>query len=255
VVRALNGLFGRVHDALARERRFTAAAAHELRTPLAALKLHAENAARATAETDRQASLARMGAALRRTLRLVEQMLAFSRASAAPEDVPASLVSLRSVVLGVLDEGSARMAHRGNRLELSLAPEKDDFMVRGDHDKLASLVANLLENAIRYGPERGRIGMELTCNEDGAVTLAVVDEGPGIDPRYRDRVFESYFRINETADEGTGLGLAIVSEIAKQHGATVTVADGDGGKGTRMVVRFPVPADVRRRRPQVAATA
>jgi two-component system sensor histidine kinase QseC len=255
VVRALNGLFGRVHDALARERRFTAAAAHELRTPLAALKLHAENAARAAAEGDRQASLARMGAALRRTLRLVEQMLAFSRASAAPEAVPASNVSLRTIVLGVLDEISARMARRGNRLELSFAPEKDDFMVRGDHDKLASLVANLVENAIRYGPERSRIAIELTSNEDGAVTLAVVDEGPGIDPRYRERVFESYFRINETPDEGTGLGLAIVSEIAQQHGAMVTVADGDGGKGTRMIVRFPRPADVLRKRSEVPATA
>jgi signal transduction histidine kinase len=182
-------------------------------------------------------------------------MLALSRASAAPEDAPAAMVSLRSVVLGVLDEGSARMARRGNRLELAFTPEEDDFIVRGDHDKLASLVANLVENAIRYGPERSRIGIELTCNEDGAVTLAVVDEGPGIDPRYRERVFESYFRINETADEGTGLGLAIVSEIAQQHGATVTVADGDGGKGTRMVVRFPRPAEILRKRPQVAAVA
>jgi signal transduction histidine kinase len=138
-------------------------------------------------------------------------------------------------------------------IEVAAMPVETELA--GDPERIARAVRNLLENAIRYGPERGRIGMELTCNEDGAVTLAVVDEGPGIDPRYRDRVFESYFRINETADEGTGLGLAIVSEIAKQHGATVTVADGDGGKGTRMVVRFPVPADVRRRRPQVAATA
>ena len=68
---------------------------------------------------------------------------------------------------------------RGNRLELALTPEDDAFNVRGDHDKLASLVANLVENAIRYGPEDGTIRVELACNEDGAVTLAVADEGPG----------------------------------------------------------------------------
>jgi two-component system sensor histidine kinase QseC len=254
VVRSLNGLFARVHDALARERRFTAAAAHELRTPLAALKLHAENAARALHDGERRASLARMSAALRRTLRLAEQMLAFSRASAAPEVAPSEQVSLRSVVLGVVDECSARMGRNGNRLELSLTPEGDDFVVRGDHDKLASLATNLVENAIRYGPQGSTIRVELACNEDGAVTFAVADEGPGIDPQYRERVFESYFRINHTSDEGTGLGLAIVSEIAKQHEATVTVADGDGGKGTRMIVRFPAPI-VAARRTQVAEAA
>ena len=255
VVRALNGLFARVHDAVARERRFTAAAAHELRTPLAALKLHAENAARASNDAERHASLARMGAALRRTLRLAEQMLAFSRASAAPEVAPSARVSLRSVVLGVVDECSARMGRRGNRLELSLTPEGDDFIVRGDHDKLASLATNLVENAIRYGPQGSTIRVELACNEDGAVTFAVADQGPGIDPQYRERVFESYFRINESADEGTGLGLAIVSEIAQQHDASVTVAEGDGGRGTRMIVRFPAPVAGAGKRSQVAEAA
>ena len=253
VVQALNGLFGRVHDALARERRFTAAAAHELRTPLAALKLHAENAVRAATDSQRQASLARMSDALRRTLRLVAQMLAFSRASEAPEVLPSASVSLRSVVMGVIDECSARMARRGNRLELALTPEDDVFTVRGDHDKLASLVANLVENAIRYGPEDGTIRVELVCNEDGAVTLAVADEGPGIDPRLRERVFESYYRIHETPDDGIGLGLAIVREIAQQHGASVMVADGDDGRGTRMIVHFPAPVRTTDRRPQVAA--
>jgi len=241
VVQALNGLFRRVHDALARERRFTAAAAHELRTPLAALKLHAENAVRAGNDRERESSLSRMGAALRRTLRLVEQMLAFSRASAAPEGMPATDVSLRAIVLEVVAECNARAGARGQRLVLAFAPDDDPFTVRGDLDKLTSLVGNLLENALRYGPDRGTVRLELACNEDGEVTFCVVDEGPGIEPRFRERIFESYFRVPDTAGEGTGLGLAIVSEIAQQHRARVWVADGDGGRGTRMCARFPAP--------------
>lgn len=247
VVVSLNGLFGRVHDALSRERRFTAAAAHELRTPLAALKLHAENAQRAGNDRERESSLSRMGAALRRTLRLVEQMLAFSRASASPEALPADNVSLRTVVLDVVAECNARAATRSQRLVLDFAPDDDAFEVRGDLDKLTSLVGNLVENALRYGPERGTVRIELARNEDGEVSLGVADDGPGIDPRFRERVFESYFRVPDTAGEGTGLGLAIVSEIAQQHGATVTVSDGDGGRGTRMIVRFPVHLHERRR--------
>jgi len=188
-------------------------------------------------------------------LRLVEQMLAYSRASAAPEVVSSAPASLQSVVIDVVEECSARMGRRGNRLELSFTPEGDEFKVRGDYDKLASLVTNLVENAIRHGPQGSTVRVELASNEDGEVTLAVEDEGPGIDPRFRERVFESYFRIPGTSDEGTGLGLAIVREIAEQHGASVTITDGDGGKGTRMIVKFPAPAHAGRTRQQAPAVA
>jgi len=247
VVTALNGLFKRVHDALARERRFTAAAAHELRTPLAALKLHAENAWRAASESERKTSLDRMAAAMRKTQRLAVQMLAFSRASA-PTDPALRSVSLRTVVEDAIEESQPQMAARGTRLAMTCEPDDAAFEVRGDRDKLSSLVGNLLENAIRYGPQKGLVRVALAVTARG-VTLAIEDEGPGIEPGLRERVFESYFRAPGNVEEGTGLGLAIVKEIAIQHGASIDVDDAPGGRGARITVRFsPVDAGAPGRR-------
>jgi two-component system sensor histidine kinase QseC len=237
VVQALNGLLARVQSAIARERRFTADAAHELRTPLAALKIHAQNAARAASETERRASLERMLAGLERSIRLVEQMLALSRA-AAPGAPPSAPVSLREAVDDALEDSLPVLKERGVKISLAADPPVADFTVRGERDKLACLVRNLVDNAARYSPAGSSVRVEL-ASRDGATCVAVRDEGPGIAAALRERVFESYYRIPGAAGEGSGLGLAIVREIAAQHGARVEIADGDGGRGTRVSVAFP----------------
>jgi len=232
LVEALNGLLSRVRHALERERRFTADAAHELRTPLAALKVHAQNAARASTEAERRASLERMLQGLERTVYLAEQMLALSRAAAPGE---AGRVELRALAQEAIEAVQPRAQER--RVSIELAAQGDDA-VRGERQKLLSLVTNLLDNAVRYGPEGGRVRLELV--RDGAeLRLAVDDAGPGIPPELRARIFESYYRIPGSAGTGSGLGLAIVKEIAQAHGARVAVEDGPGGRGTRVVVRFP----------------
>lgn len=218
VLDALNGLLERVHEALERERRFTADAAHELRTPLAAVKVHAQNAARAQSDVERRRSLELMLAGLERTTRLAGQMLALSRASV-PRPAHAR-VEIREVI-----EQAAR--------ELGLAVEVEgDLEVSGDRDQLLSLAANLLDNAARHGA--GRVRVEL-----GGATLSVLDEGPGIPAPLRARVFESYYRVPGTSAAGSGLGLAIVREIARQHEAEVRIAEGSGGRGARVSVNFP----------------
>jgi two-component system sensor histidine kinase QseC len=232
LVEALNGLLARVREALERERRFTADAAHELRTPLAALKVHAQNAARAASEVERRASLERMLRGLERTVYLAEQMLALSRAAAAGE---AERVPLRALAQEAIEAVQPRAAERRVRLALDAA---DDPAVRGDRGKLLSLVINLLDNAVRYGPEGGRVRLALR-RENGRATLSVSDEGPGIPAELRERVFESYYRIPGSAGTGSGLGLAIVREIAEAHGARVAVEDATGGTGTRVAVAFP----------------
>jgi two-component system sensor histidine kinase QseC len=231
VVQALNGL-------LERERRFTADAAHELRTPLAGLKIHAQNAARAASAEERKASIERMLAAVERTVRLAEQMLAYSRATAAREAGRPEPVSLRQVVDDALQDALPQLKERALKVSVDSEPPLADMAVRGERDKLASLVRNLLDNAGRHAPPGTTLRIELRA-KGGATTLAVIDEGPGIPPHLRERVFESYYRIPGSPGAGSGLGLAIVREIAARHGARVELGEGDGGRGTRVAVTFP----------------
>jgi len=120
-------------------------------------------------------------------------------------------------------------------------PAEAELVLRGDRDKLTCLARNLLDNAARYAPPGSAIHVEL-AGRAGATTLTVRDEGPGIPPELRERVFESYYRIPGTPGDGSGLGLAIVREIAAEHGATVALGDGNDGRGTRISVSFPAPA-------------
>ncbi len=175
-----------------------------------------------------------MLAGLERAIRLVEQMLALSRAAAAPVNEP---LSLREAVDDALDDALPVLKERGLKLSVAADPPVGDFMVRGDRDKLACMVRNLVENAARYSPSGSSVRVELT-NVAGATRVAVCDEGAGIPPALRERVFESYYRIPGAAGEGSGLGLAIVREIASQHGASVEIGAGDGGRGTRVSVLF-----------------
>jgi two-component system sensor histidine kinase QseC len=231
---ALNGLLGRVRDALERERRFTADAAHELRTPLAALKVHAQNAARATSAAEREASLARMLQGIERAVQLAEQMLAYSRAAAPGDAAQRERVVLQGLAREAADAVQPRAQERRCALELAV---DSNVAVIGERQKLLSLLTNLLDNAVRYGPEGGRVRLALR-RERGAAVLAVSDEGPGIPPQLRQRVFASYYRAPGAAGAGSGLGLAIVKEVAEAHGAHVAIEDGPGGRGTRVVVRF-----------------
>jgi two-component system sensor histidine kinase QseC len=242
VLSALNRLLDRVSNALERERRFTADAAHELRTPLAGLKVHAQNAARAASPAERQASLDRMLVGLDRTIHLSEQMLALSRAAAAAGLADtATTVSLRQMVADALDTLKPRVAERRIRVRTRCEPAASGFDVRGNPQQLRSLVSNLVDNALRYGPADSTVTIELRT-EAGELTLVVEDEGPGIPEHLRERVFESYYRVPGSPGSGSGLGLAIVKEIAQAHGARVAIGTGTGGKGTRFVVTFPSAA-------------
>lgn len=230
LVEALNGL-------LERERRFTADAAHELRTPLAAIKIHAQNAARATDEAERTASLARMQVAVERSSRLAAQMLAFRRATAPHRRLAAERVSMRQVLEDALEEVSPALKERAQKIAVTTEPPEEDIVIRGEHEKLVSLARNLLDNAIRYAPAGSAIEVSLHARS-GAAVLSVADDGPGIPPELRSRVFEGYYRIPGTPGEGSGLGLAIVREIAGQHSAHVDIAEARPGRGTRVTVTF-----------------
>jgi len=239
---SLNALLARLSDALAAQRRFTADAAHELRTPLAALKLQVELAARAADPASRTAAFAELNAGVDRATHLVEQLLTMARLEPGAPARAFGPVDLPALARDAVVARAALAADKHQDLGLARAAA---VAVRGDPATLAVLIANLLDNALRYTPPGGRIDVALD-DEGGVAVLSVTDTGPGIPAAERAQVFERFHRGSAAEampnSGGSGLGLSIVRRIADAHGATITLDDGPGGRGLAVRVRFPAAA-------------
>ncbi len=238
---SLNALLERLADALSAQRRFTADAAHELRTPLAALRLQVDLAERATDAT-RGTAFAELKAGVERAARLVEQLLTLARLEPEAPTREFGPVDLASVAREAIIARAALAADRN--IDLGLAREAS-VPLRGDPANIATLIANLLDNALRYTPADGRIDVSVD-NDGGKAVLTVSDTGPGIPTAERAAVFERFHRGAQGATpdsaNGSGLGLSIVRRIADAHGATVALDDGPDGRGLDVRVRFPAAA-------------
>jgi two-component system OmpR family sensor kinase len=238
LVGALNELLARLAAALGRERAFMADAAHELRTPLTALHLQMDMLARASGEAERSAAMERLSAGVQRAIRLVEQMLALAREEprTPPRRVRVELEALaREVLAELLPLADA------HHIDLGLGAVQP-LTVSGDPDALRTLLRNLIDNAVRYGGDGGRVDVSVEAAGGAAAPraeLAVTDSGPGIPPEERARVIDRFYRRAGAAPPGSGLGLAIVKAIADAHGATLTLTEGAGGRGLRVAVTFP----------------
>ena len=238
LVGALNELLARLGAALGRERAFMADAAHELRTPLTALHLQMDMLARAEGEAERSAATERLSEGVQRAIRLVEQMLALAREqpSTPPRRVPVELEGLaREVLAELLPLADA------HHIDLGVGAARP-LTVSGDPDALRTLLRNLIDNAVRYGGDGGRV--DVSVEEGGSpdaprAQLAVTDSGPGIPPEERARVLDRFYRRAGAAPPGSGLGLSIVKAIADAHGATLTLTSGPDGRGLRVIVTFP----------------
>ena len=240
LVLALNDLLGRLRAALGRERAFMADAAHELRTPLTALYLQLGMLARASGEAEREAAMGTLAAGVQRAIHLIEQMLALARQQprAQSQRLPVRLDELaREIVTELVPQADA------GHIDLGVAAAQP-ATIAGDPDGLRTLLRNLVDNAVRYTPAAGRVDVTVESTA-GEARLTVSDDGPGIPPGERMRVFDRFYRRAGTVPSGSGLGLAIVKAIADAHGATLSLADGPSGKGLAVSVTFPVqpPAD------------
>lgn len=239
-IQEINLLLARLGDSLDSQRRFVADAAHQLRTPFAGLKAQAELALRESPEGGLRESLDRICQGAQRCSRLVNQLLALARnepqALAAQPD---ELLDLYRLARDAALRWSPEALRLG--LDLGLEVEERQLPVRGNEAALNDLLDNLLDNALRYTPAGGRVTVSLgyEAGGEGGAWLRVTDDGPGIPPALRDRVFERFWRQPGNAQPGSGLGLAIVAQVALQHGARLAVEDGDGGRGVSLVVRFP----------------
>lgn len=237
MVSELNALLGRLREAIDRQKRFTADAAHELRSPLTALQIQLDALARARSPEESREALESLRAGMRRAARLIEQMLTIARL-----DPEAAGEAFAEVDLGALASAVAAELEplaEAKRIALTLE-QLDPVGLRGQPQALHTLVRNLLDNAIRYTPAGGRVSLRVH-RQDGQVLLEVEDTGPGIPAGERARVFDRFYRLPGSRAEGSGLGLSIVREIAQAHGAEVSLAEAGEGRGLRASVRFPAP--------------
>jgi signal transduction histidine kinase len=234
LVSELNRLLERLQRAFSAQGAFISDAAHELRSPLTALRLQLQLLDRAPDEPKRLEARARLGAAVERAIHLVEQLLALARSE--PQEAPMDFERVDLVAAaadGVKDTHDLALARK---IDLGLDATPGLFIL-GNREALRTLVRNLVDNAVRYTPLGGTV--QVRCRPTAQhVLFEVSDTGPGIPAADRERVFDRFYRRAAAQEGGTGLGLAIVKAIAERHGARVELGEAPGG-GLHVVVSFP----------------
>lgn len=237
LAQAVNRLLQSVRDGLSRERSFIADAAHELRTPVAAIRVHAEALHKLALPAPLADRLDALVGCSARAGRLVEQMLALMRADAGPSSSGMQTLALDKLLQRRLGDLAGLARARGVELDLDA---EGPLPLQAARQELEALVDNLVDNAIKYSPAGGLV--RVRAHRDPATqatVLEVVDEGPGIAPAWRSRVFDRFFRAPDQQVAGSGLGLAIVAAVVRQHGASIACDDTGDGPGLCMRVVFP----------------
>ena len=237
LVDEINLLFARLAESFSAQQSFVADAAHELRSPLAALRLQVQSMQRATDTEGRAVAARRLIGGIDRMGRLVDQMLVLARQDAAVDPVGTAPVDLRGTA--TLAIGDVLAAAQGRHIDLGIS-ESAAVSVAGEPEALRILLRNLLENAIKYTPDGGTIDVAIRI-ADRSPVVEIADSGPGIPAEERSRVFDRFYRVaGASIAPGSGLGLAIVQSIAGRHHATISLDESPGLGGLLVTVRFPV---------------
>lgn len=234
LLQSINSLFSRFSQTLDSERHFTAAAAHELRTPLAAVRIQAQVAERARSQKEAREALRDLGTCVERASRMIDQLLTLARVESMAPDRSAFIpVRIDLLARQVVADLSHMLGAAEVEIDLRLAPAT----ISAIESAVSSLIRNLVDNAIRYTPRGGSIVVSTTAG-DGPVVLTVEDSGPGVPEAERARVFERFYRIAGSNTEGCGVGLSIVQCVAQVHLARIELASATLG-GLRVTVEFP----------------
>jgi two-component system, OmpR family, sensor histidine kinase TctE len=241
LVGAINGLLDRLHMDIEAQRRFVANAAHQLRTPVAGLKTQTELALRQTDPADIKHALTLIRTSADRATRLTNQLLTLARTGPEVQDPRTrSMLDLSDVAKAVMGELVPQAVERN--IDIGFEGTTEPTVMLGDRWSLHELCSNLVENAIRYTQDGGRVTVRVSAQGDRERIFEVEDNGPGIPEPERSRVFERFYRVPDdgpgTKSSGSGLGLAIVREIANSHGATVKIMSARAAEGTIVQVRF-----------------
>lgn len=229
----LNRLFVRIDASIQKERRFTADAAHELRTPVAGIKAQAQVARAASGDAERIHALDNAILGCDRAAHLIEQLLTLARIDSLRDEVT-QMISLRTVAADVIVEIAPTALGQHVRLELT---EGEEGVVRADPLLLRILLRNLIDNAVRHTAPDTLVSVSV-ATQQGKVCLSVSDDGPGVSEVDLARITERFYRPDGTGASGSGLGLSIVKRIAEIHAATLQIALRQGGHGLNVTVMF-----------------
>ncbi|MCK4608776.1 MAG: two-component sensor histidine kinase, partial [Gammaproteobacteria bacterium] len=235
LVDELNELFIRLQAAFQREKRFAADAAHELKTPLAALKTQTQVAINTTKEEERNAAFNNILACVDRSTHTVQQLLVLSRMVPDAMVEGAKTIALNNVAAEVI--ASLVPEARKKKIEIELISPNKPQTITGNAIAINILLRNLIDNAIRYTPEKGSVKIIIASDTDH-VFLHVIDTGPGIPEKLRKRVFERFFRVLGNNETGSGLGFSIVQQIVNLHNAQMELLTPASGKGLEIKVTF-----------------
>jgi two-component system sensor histidine kinase QseC len=235
LLQAINRLIDRMRSTLEHEQRFTADAAHELRTPLAAIKTNLQVIQRARNDGERDEFIDALGISVDRATRLVGQLMALSRLDPQYDN---QQVPVRVDLAVLLSAQLLDWVLQAERLQLQLTADLKPAWCQIHQDSFLILLRNLLDNALRYTPPGGVI--QIACHAaNGAAYLSVADSGPGIPVEMRERVFDRFVRLADAGKPGSGLGLSLVKRIAEAHGARLVLREGLYGAGLTVQVEFP----------------
>lgn len=235
LVVGLNSLFDRLKLALESERQFTDDAAHELRTPLAALKTQAQVSLRATNEEERQQALRQVINSVDRATHLVDQMLTLARLDPAATTLVREKVNLHELAAEVVAQLVPVALEKNIEVQIT---GREDIIVLVEPVSLSVLIRNLVDNAIRYTPPQGEVVVDINQENEDQVKLSVTDSGPGINPELQGRVFDRFYRVTGNSSPGCGLGLSIVQRVADLNDLMVTLENRDSSTGLIASVCF-----------------
>jgi len=231
----INELLARLGSAIRAQKRFVADAAHQLRTPLAAVTLQVERAERAPDMATQREALQALHRSVERAGRMARQLLSLARTDPeAIHTVELEQLDLVALARRVGEEWIPQALKRD--IDFGLIAPPGTVTITGDERLLGEALSNLIDNALRYTGPGGRVSV--IVESDPQPTLSVQDDGPGIPEDERVRIFERFYRVEGSAGDGCGLGLAIVEEIARLHGSTVEVSSGPDGRGSRFSIAF-----------------
>lgn len=235
VLDAINDLMKRTAHVLEHEKQFSNYAAHELRTPLAALKTQLQVALRTKDEQKARQLFEEMLPATERMQNLVDQLLTFVRVQRT--DSTFGALDFSALCEKAMREAAAIATKTHRSLECDIAPA---IQLHGNEEMLAAMLRNLLDNALKYTRTNGHVLLTLSSSGAG-IRLTVQDDGIGLPDKDRERIFDSFYRAADTHAEGSGLGLTIVKWVAEAHHATLSITTGINGKGACFEVLFPNP--------------